>query len=114
MWFAQDSIIGPFLVVETPAEGEVIEGTSCVVSGRAEPDSKVFVNQAQVEVSKKGEFSLTLELPPGEQVQEGPVPQEGPVQIEVTARAPDGTETSILLGVWQEGPVPQEALVGAD
>ncbi len=88
-WLEQTSIIGPFLSVEIPKEGATVEGGSCVVSGRTEPGSKVFVNEAPAAVSEKGEFSATVEL------------SEGQYLIWVRARGPEGTETTVVREVAQ-------------
>jgi len=87
-WLEQTSILGPFLWVETPEEGATVEGGSCVVSGRTEPNSKVFVNEAPAAVSEKGEFSATVEL------------SEGQYLVWVMARGPEGEETTVVREVY--------------
>jgi len=82
-WEQQTSIIGPFLAVETPTDGETFSTPECIVSGRAEPESEVLIDGAPVPLSDKGRFSKMLDLDEGERV------------IYITARAPDQTETII-------------------
>jgi hypothetical protein len=82
-WLGQTSVIGPFLEVDSPADGMTLETSSCAVSGRTEPDCTVTASGAVATVSKDGKFSTTIELAAGEQV------------IEVKATAPDGSETAI-------------------
>lgn len=86
-WLGQTSVIGPFLEVDSPADGMTLETSSCTVSGRTEPDCTVTVSGAAATVSKEGKFSATIELAAGEQV------------IEVKATAPDGSETVVARKV---------------
>ena len=86
-WQEHSSVIGPFLQVDSPADGMTLETTSCTVSGRTEPDCTVTASGSAVAVSKDGKFSTTIELGAGEQV------------IEVKATAPDGSETTMVRTV---------------
>jgi len=86
-WQEHASVIGPFLQVDSPADGMTLETTSCAVSGRTEPDCTVTASGSAVAVSKDGKFSTTIELGAGEQV------------IEVKATAPDGSETGVARTV---------------
>jgi len=93
-WEQQISIIGPFLVVETPAEGETLSAPECVVSGRAEPQSQVSIDGSPVPLSDEGIFSKTLDLDEDEQV------------VRITARASDQTETTITRRIIVAQPPP--------
>ncbi|UCC69420.1 MAG: hypothetical protein JSV79_05775, partial [Armatimonadota bacterium] len=64
-WQKHACLIGPFLEVASPTDGVLLDEGSCAVSGRAEPGSPVFVNGSRVELSKKGEFSVTVPLAAG-------------------------------------------------
>ncbi|UCC68494.1 MAG: FecR domain-containing protein [Armatimonadota bacterium] len=64
-WQKRACLIGPFLEVASPTDGVLLDEASCAVSGRAEPGSQVFVNGSRVELSKKGEFSVTVPLAAG-------------------------------------------------
>jgi hypothetical protein len=86
-WYQQTSVIGPFLEVDSPADGMALETTSCDVSGRTEPDSTITIGDSPATVGKDGKFSTTIELTEGEQV------------VEVKATAPDGSETAIARTV---------------
>jgi hypothetical protein len=86
-WLSQPSIVGPFLSVESPAEGATLDATTCTVSGRTEGDCEVFLNGAPVLLSDKAEFTATIELSSGEH------------RIDVMARAADGSETTVTRTV---------------
>lgn len=86
-WTAESCIIGPFLEVSAPAEGEAVEGDSVSVVGRAEPEVRVLVNDQQAKVSTTGEFSAEARLEPEANT------------VTVTARDDAGRETTIIRGV---------------
>ncbi len=93
-WEQQASMVGPFLRVDLPVDGVLIEKGSCAVAGRAEPGAQVFVNGGKVELSKDGEFSAEVPLEAGLNI------------IVVTARDPDNREATILRTV------PRAAAIG--
>jgi hypothetical protein len=82
-WLSQQSIVGPFLHVGSPAEGATLDATTCTVSGRTEGDCEVFLNGAPVLLSDKAEFTAAIQLSSGEH------------RIDVMARAADGSETTV-------------------
>lgn len=55
----------PRLAIMTPADGTTINGTSTHVTGIAEKDALVFINEQPVMVSEKGEFSQDIGLKAG-------------------------------------------------
>lgn len=55
----------PRLAIMTPADGTRVEGSSVHVTGVAEKDALVFMNDQPVLVSEKGEFSEDVGLKPG-------------------------------------------------
>lgn len=55
----------PRLAIMTPADGTTINGTSAHVTGIAEKDALVFINEQPVMVSEKGEFSQDIGLKAG-------------------------------------------------
>jgi hypothetical protein len=89
-WAQQTSIVGPFLLVEEPADGAALRPAEWSVSGRVEPDSRVFVDGAPAVVTKEGTFTQPIALRAGENV------------IEVKAVAPDGAETVVTRTVVVE------------
>jgi hypothetical protein len=99
-WYEQTSVIGPFLEVDSPADGMALETTSCAVSGRTEPDCTVTAGGVAAAVSREGKFSITVELAEGEQL------------VEVKATAPDGSETAISRTVTVPPAVSGEGLSG--
>jgi len=86
-WIAQESIVGPFLLVDSPRDGATLTESSVAVAGRAEPDSRLLVNEQPVELSRAGEFSVSLTLDDGEHV------------IHVTAESVDGKPTVVTRAV---------------
>lgn len=52
----------PNLSVESPKEGQVIDGDSVMVFGSTEADSKITVNNQPILVDEDGKFSVTLEI----------------------------------------------------
>lgn len=93
-WEQQASMVGPFLRVDSPVDGVLIEEGSCAVAGRAEPGAQVFVNGGKVELSRDSEFSVEVPLEAGLNI------------IVVTARDRDNREATILRTV------PRAAAVG--
>ncbi len=59
-------VSAPRLVIIKPADGAVTDGTSTHVTGVAEKDSLVFINDQKVLVSENGEFSEDVGLRPGQ------------------------------------------------
>lgn len=55
----------PRLNINTPIDGTVVSGTSTHVTGIAEKDALVFINEQPVLVSEKGEFSEDVGLKSG-------------------------------------------------
>ncbi|EKD46768.1 MAG: XRE family transcriptional regulator [uncultured bacterium] len=55
----------PRLAIITPADGSTISGTSTHVTGIAEKDALVFINDQPVMVSEKGEFTQDVGLKTG-------------------------------------------------
>jgi len=90
-WLEHKSIIGPFLLVESPEDGAPMGSDSCEVSGRTEPGVKVFVNDSPAEVSEEGEFSTTVTL------------SQGQHRLQILARGPEGAETTVVREVAQAG-----------
>lgn len=84
----------PLLTLSKPASGEVIEGDTLVVVGKAEPDASVTVNERTVVVAQDGSFSETLSLTPG------------PLVLTVVARDRAGNETQTKLTVTVKEPAP--------
>lgn len=80
-------MVGPFLEVSSPVDGVLVEGVTCVVSGRAEPGCLVLVNGGRVELSERGEFSITVPLAAGVNT------------IVVTARDAANRETTLVRAV---------------
>lgn len=55
----------PRLIIMKPSDGATISGNSTHVTGLAEKDALVFINEQPVLVSEKGEFSQDIGLKPG-------------------------------------------------
>jgi len=81
-WLTHASILGPFLAVDSPEDGATLAEGAVVVSGRAEPDCRVFVEGQPVPLSRDGAFSLSVAL------------DEGANVLHVTAEADDGRQTT--------------------
>ncbi len=73
----------PYLKVESPTNGELVEGIYVVVSGTTDVDSKIVVNSQPVLVDENGKFIIGLEIAPGTK------------EIEVKASGRSGKETII-------------------
>jgi hypothetical protein len=86
-WRQQTSIVGPFLEVSAPAEGAQVEGGRCLVSGRAEPGVKLFINNSPVTLEKKGHFSFPLPLEPAT------------TSITIKVRDEQGRETALIRNI---------------
>lgn len=86
-WEAHTSMVGPFLVVESPADGVLIERASCAVSGRTEAGAQVFVNGDPVSVDDEHRFSVKVSL------------GEGMNYLVATARDAEGRETTVVHAV---------------
>jgi len=96
-WLAQQSIVGPFLSVDSPADSTSLDTTTCTVSGRTEGDCEVLINGAPVLLTDDAAFLQTMELSPGDH------------EIDITARAADRSETTIIRKIT----VPTSATSGA-
>lgn len=59
-------VSAPRLVIIKPADGSSTDGTSTHVTGVAEKDAMVFINDQKVLVSENGEFSEDVGLRPGQ------------------------------------------------
>ncbi|KKQ45148.1 MAG: Transcriptional regulator, XRE family [Candidatus Moranbacteria bacterium GW2011_GWC2_37_8] len=59
-------VSAPRLVIMKPADGSLTEGTSTHVTGVAEKDALVFINDQKVLVNENGEFSEDVGLRPGQ------------------------------------------------
>ncbi len=55
----------PNLIVEKPAEGEILLGDKITVAGKTDSHAVISVNNQKIAVSQNGEFTTTLSLPPG-------------------------------------------------
>lgn len=63
LWFEYRFLVGePFLEVSEPFDQQNITEESILVSGRTDPESKVTINNQQIEVSFSGEFSQKIYL----------------------------------------------------
>jgi hypothetical protein len=91
-WMRQASLLGPFLAVNSPADGAVVTEPSCGVSGRAEPGAEVFVNGRAIEPSREAEFLTSVPLEPG------------PNTVAVTVRDSAGRETTLVRTVSRKTP----------
>ncbi|EKE25279.1 MAG: XRE family transcriptional regulator [uncultured bacterium] len=61
-------VSAPRLVIIKPADGLITDGNSTHLTGMAEKDAMVFVNDQKVLVSENGEFSEDINLRPGQNV----------------------------------------------
>jgi transcriptional regulator with XRE-family HTH domain len=52
----------PNLLVESPKDGQLIDGNTVMVFGSTEADSKIMINNQPVLVDENGKFSVTLEI----------------------------------------------------
>lgn len=59
-------VSAPRLIIIKPADGSFADGTSTHVTGIAEKDALVFINDQKVLVSENGEFSEDVGLRPGQ------------------------------------------------
>jgi len=82
-----DFVSNPRLVIITPVEGVNIDGRTVRVSGLAEKNSKLFVNDQPILVNEKGEFSEDVGL------------REGLNVIKVVARNKFEKETNQTVSV---------------
>lgn len=55
----------PNLVVEKPAEGEIITNSKVLVLGKTDADAVISVNNQKIALSGNGDFSTSLLLSPG-------------------------------------------------
>lgn len=63
-WQVWAFLVVPSLTVSQPVSG-VVDGTTLVVQGKAEPDSHVMVNGETVLLREEGAFELPISLHPG-------------------------------------------------
>jgi hypothetical protein len=86
-WHEQTSMLGPFLALESPEDGVLVEEVSCTVSGRSEAGVQVLVNGGAVDTSSEGRFSVAVPL------------EAGVNTLVVTARDAAGRETTVVRTV---------------
>lgn len=55
----------PFLSVEKPLEGEILNTDKVIVTGKTDNDAVISINNQKIAVSANGEFATTITLPPG-------------------------------------------------
>jgi cytoskeletal protein RodZ len=55
----------PRLVIETPSDGETVEGTEVIVSGKTDPRAEVRINAVETIVDETGAFSERVTLTAG-------------------------------------------------
>lgn len=77
----------PTLNVETPKEGETVDGKYVVVSGTTDLDAKIIVNNQPVIVDENGKFLIGLEI----------VPETKEIEIKASSRS--GKETIIKRNI---------------
>jgi transcriptional regulator with XRE-family HTH domain len=66
LYFSINNFVSsPFLVVDKPLNNAVVEADTIDVAGTTREDSKVFVNNQQIFVDEKGNFSDSINLIPG-------------------------------------------------
>ena len=66
LFFQYRGIVNPpNLTVERPSEGEILKSPTLEVKGKTDPDAVVAINNKQIVLNDKGEFSSTFNLQPG-------------------------------------------------
>lgn len=78
---------GPKLIVNSPKNGEVINGTVVEVSGKSDPDASVVINDDEVSVVLTGSFRKSLYVFSGDQ------------KITVTAKNRFGKQTQKVINI---------------
>lgn len=84
----------PVLVVEGPADGSSIRGSSVVVHGKTTPGSLISINGQGATVDTEGRFQANLTL------------AFGPNEIRVAAISPEGALTTSVVRVTADIPRP--------
>lgn len=54
------------LTIDSPKNGDVIQGASVMVSGKTVPYAEVFANDLETKADVSGNFTIVLSLDPGE------------------------------------------------
>ncbi|MBI2040194.1 helix-turn-helix domain-containing protein [Candidatus Microgenomates bacterium] len=63
LWFEYRFLIGaPFLEVSKPQDQVSVSSTAIYVSGRTDPESKVSINNQEIQVDLSGRFSQEIQL----------------------------------------------------
>lgn len=89
LWFEYRFLVGePFLEVSAPSDQLSTVNESIIVSGRTDPESKVTVNNQEIEVDSSGKFSQEIQL------------KEPVNTISVSATARNGKSTKIERMVY--------------
>jgi hypothetical protein len=92
-WQDETSIVGPFLEVSRPTDGERLAGDSVPVAGRTEPGVVVLADGHKLEVSESGEFSSQVALKPGA------------AALTITARDAAGRQSTVRRALSAVSPV---------
>lgn len=63
LWFEYRFLVGaPFLEVVNPQDQQTINSDVIIISGRADPEAKVFINNQEIQLDQSGKFSQEIKL----------------------------------------------------
>lgn len=63
LWFEYRFLVGaPFLEIVNPQDQQTISADVIIVSGRADPEAKVFINNQEIQIDQSGKFSQEIRL----------------------------------------------------
>lgn len=63
LWFEYRFLVGaPFLEISQPPDQQTLSEGSVTVSGRTDPESKVSINNQEIQVDASGKFSQLIQL----------------------------------------------------
>ncbi len=65
VWKATPLLSGPVLTLQSPSDGEVFADGAVLVSGVASHTEKLTLNGAPLLIDRDGNFTTTLDIPPG-------------------------------------------------
>lgn len=63
LWFEYRFLVGaPFLEIVSPQDQQTISSDVIIVSGRADPEAKVSINNQEIQIDQSGKFSQEIKL----------------------------------------------------
>lgn len=63
LWFEYRFLVGaPFLEIVNPQDQQTVNSDVIIISGRADPEAKVYINNQEIQLDQSGKFSQEIRL----------------------------------------------------